>query len=494
MPDTVSLLSEVLAFLGDSPLGLFIDGRLLQSKSGRVLSTRNPATDSPIADFADGDAEDVDRAVASAAAAFERSAWSGLAPANRAIVLHRLADLIEERIHVIAQLESLDVGKPLNQPTSFDVPHVAKTFRYYADLAIQISYRELIGAPGVEAYTFRSPYGVCGFVLPWNFPFLLLGWNIAPALAAGNTVVIKPSEETPLSTLYFAMLAKEAGVPDGVVNVVTGTGAKAGAYLASHPGLARVAFTGSPEVGRLVAVAAAKNLIPCKLELGGKGAAIVFDDVDAEAVAQELANAITLNSGQVCCTATRWLVHENIYDRFVSSTSTMLAKLRIGDPLNPETQMGPVVSDKQRQRILTYLDKGDSEGASTILKSQVLAGNQGYFVTPALLAGAAENICAREEIFGPAAYILKFSTDNEAISLVNGSRYGLANSVWSSDIPRARRISEALVAGNCWINTHNLFVHGLPYGGTNLSGLGGGVLGPDAITDYLRSQSIARLL
>jgi aldehyde dehydrogenase (NAD+) len=493
MHDTVSLLPEVLAFLGDGPLGLFIDGRFVQSSSGKVLSTINPATDSPIAEFSDGEAEDVDKAVASAAAAFERSGWRGLDPANRAIVFHRLADLIEERIHVIAQLESLDVGKPLNQPTSFDVPHVAKTFRYYADLAIRIPYRERIDAAGVEAYTFRSPYGVCGFVLPWNFPFLLLGWNIAPALAAGNTVVIKPSEETPLSTLYFAMLAKEAGIPDGAINVVTGTGGKAGAHLASHPGLARIAFTGSPEVGRLVAVAAARNLIPCKLELGGKGAAIVLDDADPETVAQELVNAITLNSGQVCCTATRWIVHENICDRFIASASTMLAKLRIGDPLNPETQMGPVVSEKQRQRISNYLDKGDAEGASTILKSHMLAGNRGYFVTPALLAGAAENICAREEIFGPAAYIIKFSSDAEAITLVNSSRYGLANSVWSSDLARATRISEALVAGNCWINTHNLFVQGLPYGGTNLSGLGGGVLGPDSLTDYLRPQSIARL-
>jgi aldehyde dehydrogenase (NAD+) len=431
--------------------------------------------------------------VAAASRAFRNSGWSTLGVKERATILHRLADLIDEKVNEIAQIESLDVGKPLVQPKSFDIPHAAKTFRYYADLSTKLNYREPLGPPEVDGYVLRKPYGVCGFILPWNFPFLLLGWNVAPALAAGNTIVIKPSEETPLSALYFAVLAKQAGVPDGVVNVVTGTGEEAGFALARHKGLARIAFTGSPEVGRIVAEAAGRNLIPCKLELGGKGAAVVFEDVDPSVAAAQLTNAITLNSGQVCCTATRWLIHESVYDRFIASATESLSNIRIGEQMDATTQMGPVISAKQRQRILDYLEKGYAQGATAILQSSEISGKEGFFITPALLTGGSENVCAQEEIFGPVAYVFKFKTEEEAIELVNKSNYGLANSVWSADLTRAARVSEALVAGNSWINGHNLFVNGVPYGGVNLSGFGGGVLGPEALTDYLRSQSVMRL-
>jgi acyl-CoA reductase-like NAD-dependent aldehyde dehydrogenase len=325
----------------------------------------------------------------------------------------------------------------------------------------------------------------------------LLGWGIAPALAAGNTVVIKPAEDTPLSTLYFCKLAEEAGVPEGVINVVTGFGETAGAALARHTGINRMTFTGSPEIGRFVAESCGRNLVPVKLELGGKGAAVLFDDVDVDQAAEALVGAVTLNAGQVCCTATRWLVHDKIWDRFVSKASSTMQAMPIGYGGDPNTKMGPVVSAKQQRRVLNYLAKGSKEGATFLLeggKAAVKGHENGLYVKPALLTGAPENICAREEIFGPVAYVMRFKEEEEAIDLVNRSSYGLANSVWSRDLERANRVAEAMVAGNSWINAHNLFSHGIPYGGCNLSGFGGGVLGPDTLLDYLRPQSIVRPL
>jgi aldehyde dehydrogenase (NAD+) len=324
-----------------------------------------------------------------------------------------------------------------------------------------------------------------------------LAWGLAPALAAGNTVVVKPAEDTPLSTLYFCRLAQEAGVPAGVINVVTGLGATAGAALANHTGINRMTFTGSPEVGRLVAESCGRNLVPAKLELGGKGAAVLFEDVDVDAAAEALAGAVTLNAGQVCCTATRWVVHEKIWDRFVDKASATLGSMAIGYGGDADTQIGPVVSEKQRKRVLSYLEKGAKEGASFLLeggKAKVKGYENGFYVKPALLTGAPENICAREEIFGPVAYLMRFKKEEEAVELVNRSRYGLANSVWSRDLDRANRVAEAMVAGNSWINGHNLFSLGVPYGGCNLSGCGGGVLSPETLLDYLRPQSIVRPL
>lgn len=497
-PPTMSSLSlspDVTRFLAAQPLNLFIGGQWRAADRGQTFETRDPGTGEVIATVAAGEASDVDAAVRAAQLAFQNSGWSNLAPNERAVILHRLADLIDRHTETLAQLESLDVGKPRAQAAAFDIPHAAKTLRYYADLAVHTRRREPIGVSGFEAYSLRVPYGVCGFIFPWNFPFLLVGWGVAPALAAGNTIVIKPAEDTPLSTLYFARLAAEAGVPPGVINVVTGLGETAGAALAAHPGLRRMSFTGSPEVGRKIAEACGRNLVPVKLELGGKGAAVVFDDVDVHAAAEALVGAVTLNAGQVCCTATRWLVQERIRDRFVQRAIQVMQGLAIGHGGEPGTQLGPVVSEKQRRRVLGYLERGQQEGAQVLLSggpAAVPSHPGGFYLRPALLGGSPDNVCAREEIFGPAAFVLPFREEQEAIELVNRSAYGLANSVWTANPERGQRVAEQLIAGNSWINAHNLFAHGIPYGGCNLSGCGGGVLGPETLFDYLRAQSIVR--
>jgi acyl-CoA reductase-like NAD-dependent aldehyde dehydrogenase len=487
-------LTEVNAFLAQDPLKLFIGGQWVPAKSGDTFVTLDPGNGRMLARVAAADAADVNAAVGAAHQAFRHSGWATMSNNDRAVILHRLADLVDQHTAVLAQIESLDVGKPLAQPTGFDVPNCAQTLRYYADLSVHTLRRQSIAVSGAEAYTARVPHGVCAFIIPWNFPFLLLGWGVAPALAAGNTVVIKPAEDTPLSALYFAYLAEMAGVPAGVINVVPGYGHQAGAALAAHPDINRMSFTGSPEVGREVAAACGRNLVSAKLELGGKGAAIVFSDADVEHAAKVLSGAITLNSGQVCCTATRWIIHEEIYERFVETAKVCLEETRIGYGLDPETQMGPLVSEKQKRRVLGYLEAGEHSGAEIVLRGgeAQVSGHQGFYVRPSLLTGKPDNRCAVEEIFGPVAYLMQFRDEDESLELVNRSKYGLANSVWTADLNRARRVAESMVAGNSWINAHNVFKHGIPYGGCNLSGLGGGVLGPDTFFDYLRPQSIVR--
>lgn len=455
----------------------------------------NPSDGSVIAEVAMGGGKEIDSAVAAAERAF--APWAALRAEERARVLDRFADELEKHSAELAQLESLDVGKPVAAAEGFDVPFGIECFRYFADLSKKAEYSTPLQLKAFEARTWRAPYGVCGFILPWNFPFTLLCWGIAPALAAGNTVVVKPSEITPLTTLYTAQIAQEAGLPKGVLNVVVGKGSEAGVALSSNSRIKRMSFTGSPEVGRAVGEQSGRNLIPCKLELGGKGAAVVFDDVDVDAVAGQLAGAITLNTGQVCCTATRWMIHDRIYDRLVDKVSKVLKATKVGPGLDRDTQMGPLVSDTQRKRVLGYLDRGKQGGARAILNGGAVSpdsARDGFYVAPALLEGEGNNVCCREEIFGPCAYLLRFKDEESAITTVNDLPYGLANSVWSSDLVRANRVAERLVAGNNWINAHNLFAYGLPYGGVNLSGMGGGVNSPETFYDYLRPQTIARPL
>lgn len=407
------LLPEVAKFLSASPIKAVIAGRDTQAIDGATFATLDPGTGRHLAHVVSMQATDIDLAVRAAADAFP--AWSTMPSNERAVLIHRLADAIESRKAVIAQIEALDAGKIVAQAHD-DVQVCVDTLRYFNNMALHAQRRTALPVSGHEAWTFRQAWGPCGFIFPWNFPFLLIGWGISPALAAGNTVVIKPAEDTPLSAIYLAQLAREIGFPDGVINVVTGLGRDAGAALASHPGLKRFSFTGSPEVGRLVGAACGQNLTPCKLELGGKGAAVIFDDVDVEETARRLAVAITTHAGQVCCDATRWLVHEKIYDRFVSESVSCLERINVGYQMDETSQMGPVVSARQRARVLGYIDRGREEGARLPLAGGAydVPGCGGFYVKPTLMAGDLSNVAAREEIFGPVAFLTPFKDEQQA--------------------------------------------------------------------------------
>ncbi len=490
-----TLLPEVQAFLDGSVLASFVGGKEVVGSGGATFTTFDPGSGEKLAEVHELTADDVDRCVDVASEAFQNQPWARLPQNERSVLLHRLADAVEQRKPIIAQLEALDAGK-IEAQAQGDVQNFVDTMRYFADLAQHIQNRTVLAVPGHEAWTVRQPWGACAFIFPWNFPFLLIGWGIAPALAAGNTVVIKPAEDTPMTAIYLAHLAKEVGIPDGVINVVTGRGEVTGAALSGNEKIKRMSFTGSPEVGRMVAESCGRNLVPVKLELGGKGAAVVFDDVDIADTAEKLVGAITFHSGQVCCDATRWLVHRDIYDKFVSECVDRLSQINIGYQLDGAAQMGPLVSEKQRQRVLGYLKKGQAEGAQCLLEGGAaeVQGLRGHYVKPALLAGSLDNVAAREEIFGPVAFLASFDDEDQAIEMTNRTDYGLANSVWTADLGRASRVAEAMVAGNSWINAHNVFAQGVPYGGVNKSGMGGGVLSIETLLDYYRCTSVVRPL
>ncbi|QDV24848.1 aldehyde dehydrogenase family protein [Aureliella helgolandensis] len=489
----IKLLPEVEAFLKGSPLTSFVGGKNFPAASGELIPTIDPGSGEKIADIEELTTAEVDRAVDIANASF--ADWAALPLEQRSSILLRLADAVEQRKAIIGQIEALDAGK-IEAQAQGDVQNFVDTLRYFVKLANDVPKRTKLDVDGFEAWTYKQPWGACAFIFPWNFPFLLIGWGISPALAAGNTVVIKPAEDTSLSAIYLARLATEVGVPPGVINVVTGRGATVGSALTHNSKIKRMSFTGSPEVGQLVGEACGRNLVPVKLELGGKGAAVVFDDVDVPATAAALVGAITFHSGQVCCDATRWLIQKSIYNEFVEECKQLMSAIRIGHPLDPNSQMGPVVNPKQCDRVLGYQQKGTAGGAECIYGGgpATVEGYQGNYVKPALLSGSLDNVAAREEIFGPVAYLATFESEEEAIQMANDTDYGLANSVWTADSARAARVAEAMEAGNSWINAHNVFAQGVPYGGVKRSGLGGGVLSPETLMDYYRSTSVVRPL
>ncbi|MBB1258978.1 aldehyde dehydrogenase family protein [Streptomyces alkaliterrae] len=454
--------------------GLFIDGEFRDAADGKVFKTVSPSTEEVLAEVADAGAADVDAAVAAARRAF--GPWSALPGAERGKYLYRIARIIQERSRELAVLETLDNGKPIRETRDADLPLVAAHFFYYAGWADKLKHAGFGPEP--------RPLGVAGQVIPWNFPLLMLAWKIAPALATGNTVVLKPAETTPLSALFFADICRQAGLPKGVVNILTGDG-RAGAALVAHEGVDKVAFTGSTAVGKEIARTVAGTRKKVTLELGGKGANIVFDDAPIDQAVEGIVNGIFFNQGQVCCAGSRLLVQESIQDELLDSLKRRLATLRVGDPLDKNTDVGAINSAEQLARITALAETGEAEGAERWSAPCELP-DSGYWFAPTLFTGVSQaHTVAREEIFGPVLSVLTFRTPDEAVAKANNTPYGLSAGIWTEKGSRILAVANKLRAGVVWANTFNKFDPTSPFGGYKESGSGreGGRHGLEAYLD-----------
>ena len=469
---------------------LFIGGRFVPAANGETLATLNPHDNSVIAEVAMAGRVDVDRAVAAAKAAFPK--WSRLAAMERGRLLLKLADAIEANADALARLESLDTGHPIRDTRNLDVPRTAATFRYFGGMADKFEGSVIPVEQGFLNYLMREPVGVVGQVVPWNFPLMFTSWKMAPALAAGNCVVMKPAELTPLSSLAIAELMAQVGFPEGVVNIVPGLGHVAGQYIAEHPEISKVAFTGSTAVGRKIVQASSGNLKKVQLELGGKGANIVFGDADIEAVVQGSAFGIFHNQGQACIAASRMIVHESVADEVLEKLVALSRTIRIGDPLDPATEMGPLTSRQHRDRVLSYVDIAREQGG------RILAGGKspdgavfasGCYVEPTMVEAKPEHRVSQEEVFGPFMTVARFRTDEEALAIANGTEYGLGAGLWTRDLQRAHLVARELRAGMVWINSYKRVSPGSPFGGVGASGYGR-EMGFEAMREYTQPKSV----
>jgi phenylacetaldehyde dehydrogenase len=450
----------------------------VESKSQARIPVIDPATGQEIASVADANASDVDRAVAAARAAFEKGPWADMLPADRERLLWRLSDLIDRNADELAELESLNNGKTKLMASIIDIPGTRDYFRYMAGWATKVEgstfQTSIHGPPGVKfhTYTMREPVGVVAQIVPWNFPLAMCAWKLGPALATGCTVVLKPAEQTPMTALRLGELILEAGFPPGVVNILTGNGETTGAALVSHPGVDKVAFTGSTQVGKIISKAATDTLKRVSLELGGKSPVIVFPDVDLNNVIGGASNAIFFNSGQVCTAGSRLFAHKSIFDKVVEGVSNAATGMRLGPGLDPQTQMGPLVSREQQERVLGYIDAGRKEGASVVTGGDA-PSHPGYFVKPTVLVNVKPDMkVVREEIFGPVLVAQRFDDLNEIAALANDTPFGLAASVWSNDVRTVHRIVPKIKAGTVWVNCHNFVDPNMPFGGFKQSGIG----------------------
>jgi aldehyde dehydrogenase (NAD+) len=454
------------------PSKLFINNRWVNSHSGKTFPTINPATGEEICQVAEADATDVDEAVKAARNAFENGPWPRMSAADRGRLLYKLADLIEEHADELAMLEALDNGKPYHVARAADLGLAIATYRYYAGWADKVQGRTIPVAGNYFTYTRHEPVGVVGQIIPWNFPILMQTWKLAPALATGNTIVMKPAEQTPLTALRVCELIQQAGFPEGVVNIVPGYGT-AGAAIASHMDVDKVAFTGSTEVGHLVMEAAAKsNLKRVTLELGGKSPNIIFADADMDEAVEGAHFGLFFNQGQCCCAGSRVFVEANCYDEFVERSVARAKKRKVGDPFDPETEQGPQVDDIQFDKVMGYIESGKREGAK-LVQGGKRAGSRGYFIEPTVFVDVEDNMkIAREEIFGPVMSIIKFNDLNDVVKRANKTMYGLAAAVWTRDIGKAHAIANSVRAGTVWVNCYDVFDPGAPFGGFKQSGIG----------------------
>jgi phenylacetaldehyde dehydrogenase len=471
---------------------MLINGKWVNAASGKYFPTYNPATGEVLAQVAEGDKEDIDRAVAAARAAFDRGPWKKFTPSERGRIVWKLADLLEKHAEEFAQLECLDQGKPLAIARIADIPVSIDQLRYYAGWATKIEGNTIpISAHGAKflAYTLREPIGVVGQIIPWNFPLIMATLKLAPALASGCTVVLKPAEQTPLTALMLGELIQEAGFPEGVVNIVTGYGETAGAALAAHTHVDKIAFTGSTEVGKLIVHAAAGNLKKVSLELGGKSPNIVFQDAEIDSAIPGAANAIFFNQGQVCCAGSRLYVEDKQFDKVVDGVSQLASKIRIGPGMEATSQMGPLVSEEQLNRVCSYLESGLSEGAKATVGGS-REGDKGYFVQPTVLVNTDEKMkVVREEIFGPVVTVMPFSDVDDLVAKANNTQFGLAAAVWTRDIKKAHRIASELRAGTVWINCYGVLDSAMPFGGYKQSGWGR-EMGHQMLDLYTETKSV----
>ena len=457
----------------DARYDLYINGQWVPASDGKVFTAYNPATGEKLAECAEATKEDVDAAVKAAWAAFP--AWRDMGIAERAGILEKIADIIDENAELLATIESMDNGKPIRETMAIDVPYSSDHFRYFAG-AIRVEEGKASVLDGnMMSLILREPIGVVGQIVPWNFPFLMAAWKLAPALAAGNCIVFKPSSTTSLSVLTLVKLIGHL-LPPGVLNVVTGGGSRSGQYMLDHPGFRKLAFTGSTEVGLDVAKAAADKLIPATLELGGKSANIYFDDCKWDMAIDGLQLGILFNQGQVCCAGSRVFVQEGIYDKFVEAAVKAFNSVNVGDPLDPNTQMGAQVDQGQLRKIMSYVNLAKEEGATIACGGEPYTDGacaNGSFMKPTLIVNATNDMrVAQEEIFGPVAVVIKFKPEEEVIAMANDSVYGLGGAVWTRDINRAIRVARGVETGRMWVNTYNQIPSGAPFGGYKQSGIG----------------------
>ncbi len=489
---------RVASFI-EKPRKMLINGSWVDAVSGKTFPTYDPSTGEVLATIAEGDRADIDLAVKAARKAFDDGRWRKLTASERGRLIWKLADLIEAHADEFAYLESLDNGKPLKVARAADVPLAVDLFRYMAGWATKIEGNTIPLSvpytPGAKylSYTLREPVGVVGQIIPWNFPLLMAAWKLGPALASGCTIVLKPAEQTPLSALRLGELIMEAGFPEGVVNIVPGYGETAGAALASHDNVDKVAFTGSTEVGKTIVHAATGNLKRVSLELGGKSPNVVFKDADMEVAIPGAASSIFFNHGQCCCAGSRLYVEKAVFDQVVDGVAEQAKKIKVGPGLDAATQMGPLVSVEQLERVCSYLESGFSQGAKALAGGQK-SGDKGYFVEPTVLVNTSEDMkVVQEEIFGPVVAAMPFSDPEELVPRANDNVYGLAAGVWTRDISKAHRMAEQLQAGTVWINCYNIFDAALPFGGYKQSGWGR-EMGHEVLNNYTQTKAVCARL